>query len=166
MRNALRSISLIGLALFCCGFLSTNVRLDHWSYEAVDKLIGWGLIDSAMMTTRPVSRLEMARHIAEAEEGWFRHVVAQELEEWPSHHTFENYPDRSAIKRALDAVHRYTEAYLESLAEPDLENVVETPWGAPLPLRWIVWHVLEHEVHHCGELSLILGLLGKEGLDV
>jgi uncharacterized damage-inducible protein DinB len=39
-------------------------------------------------------------------------------------------------------------------------------WGEPIPLRWIIWHVLEHEVHHRGELSLILGLLGKEGLDV
>jgi uncharacterized damage-inducible protein DinB len=26
--------------------------------------------------------------------------------------------------------------------------------------------VLEHEVHHRGELSLIHGLLGREGLDV
>jgi len=68
MRNALGSIPLIGLAFLCSGFVSTNVRLDHWSYDAVDKLIGWGLIDSAMITTKPVSRLEMARHIAEAEE--------------------------------------------------------------------------------------------------
>jgi len=33
-------------------------------------------------------------------------------------------------------------------------------------LGWIIWHVLEHEIHHRGELSLILGLLGREGLDV
>ncbi len=31
---------------------------------------------------------------------------------------------------------------------------------------WIFWHVLEHEIHHRGELSLILGFLGKQGLDV
>jgi uncharacterized damage-inducible protein DinB len=35
-----------------------------------------------------------------------------------------------------------------------------------LSLGWIIWHVLEHEIHHRGELSLILGLLGREGLDV
>jgi uncharacterized damage-inducible protein DinB len=109
---------------------------------------------------------EIMLHVADAEDGWFRHVVSRELEEWPVHYTVENYPDRTAIKRALEEVHRNTEAYLESLSESDLEKVVETPWGQALPLRWIVWHVLEHEVHHRGELSLILGLLGKEGLDV
>jgi hypothetical protein len=54
------------------GFVSTNVPLDHWSYDAVDKLIGQGLIDGSMMTTRPVSRFEMARHIAEADDKFQR----------------------------------------------------------------------------------------------
>jgi hypothetical protein len=50
------------------GFVSVNVPLDHWSYNDIDKLIGQDLIDSSMMNTRPVSRLEMARLIAEADE--------------------------------------------------------------------------------------------------
>jgi uncharacterized damage-inducible protein DinB len=29
----------------------------------------------------------------------------------------------------------------------------------------MVWHVMEHEIHHRGELSLLLGMLGHEGLD-
>ena len=81
---------------------------------------------------------EIMLHIAAAEEGWFRHVVTRELDEWPSHFTVGNYPERNAIKRALDDVHRNTETYLEALSESDLENVVETPWGEPIPLRWIV----------------------------
>jgi hypothetical protein len=68
MRKSLTIILLLVLALLSSSFVSTNVRLDHWSYDAIDKLIGQGLIDSAMMTTKPVSRLEMARHIAEATE--------------------------------------------------------------------------------------------------
>lgn len=66
MRRGLSIILLSALAFLCCAFVSTNVPLNHWSYDAIDKLIGQGLIDSAMMTTRPVSRLEMARHIVEA----------------------------------------------------------------------------------------------------
>ncbi len=46
--------------------MSTNVPLDHWSYNAVDKLANYGLIDSAMLTTRPICRFEMARHILQA----------------------------------------------------------------------------------------------------
>ena len=45
---------------------SVNVPLDHWSYEDIDALIGFGLIRTAMLGTRPFSRDEMARLIAEA----------------------------------------------------------------------------------------------------
>jgi hypothetical protein len=68
MRTNLAITLLLVTASMCSAYVSTNVPLDHWSYGAVDKLIGHGLIDSAMMATRPVSRLEMARHIAEAVE--------------------------------------------------------------------------------------------------
>jgi len=39
-------------------------------------------------------------------------------------------------------------------------------WGAQVSLGWIVWHVLEHEIHHRGEVFLMLGLLGIEAPDV
>jgi len=46
--------------------VSTNVPLDHWSYAAVDKLADYGLIESSMLTIRPISRVEMARHVGQA----------------------------------------------------------------------------------------------------
>ncbi len=58
------------MALICTvgtASVSTNVPLYHWSYAAIDKLIGEGLIDSAMVGTKPFSRLEMARLISEAD---------------------------------------------------------------------------------------------------
>lgn len=66
------SVFLVITALPCLGLVSTNVPLNHWSYDAIDKLIGQGLIDSSMMETKPVSRFEMARHIAEADEKFQR----------------------------------------------------------------------------------------------
>jgi len=73
------SASLVLLALPCFSFVSTNVPIGHWSYDAIDKLIGQGLIDGAMMTTRPVSRFEMARHIAEADEKFQRLNLKNEI---------------------------------------------------------------------------------------
>lgn len=71
MRKYFVIITMI-LGFICCvsasGFVSVNVPLDHWSYNDIDKLIGMGLIDGSMMNTRPITRLEMARHIAEADE--------------------------------------------------------------------------------------------------
>jgi uncharacterized damage-inducible protein DinB len=107
----------------------------------------------------------VARHIADAEEGWFRYVVACERADWP-HYSAQQYPTVKAVKDLLAEVHARTEVYLTSLNVADLDQTIKTPWGANLPLRWIVWHVLEHEIHHRGEISLMLGLLGMEGLDV
>jgi uncharacterized damage-inducible protein DinB len=105
-------------------------------------------------------------HIANAEEGWFRYAVTKELPEWPSQLQFENYPTREKILDVLAEVHEKTERYLETLTEEDLSSTILAPWEESFPLGWIFWHVIEHEVHHRGELSLILGILGKEGLDV
>jgi uncharacterized damage-inducible protein DinB len=51
------------------------------------------------------------------------------------------------------------------LTYPDLTRVIHTPWGATYRLVEMVDHMIEHEVHHRGELSLILGILGREGFD-
>ena len=45
---------------------SNNVPLDSWSYEALDKLAGFGLIHSDVHGMRPYTRLEVARLVNEA----------------------------------------------------------------------------------------------------
>lgn len=32
--------------------------------------------------------------------------------------------------------------------------------------QWVIWHLIEHELHHGGEISLILGSHGLMGLDI
>jgi len=66
MRNTLSIIIILVSACCSAGFVSTNVPLDHWSYEALDQLTGRGLIDAAMLTTKPASRLEIAADVAQA----------------------------------------------------------------------------------------------------
>lgn len=105
-------------------------------------------------------------HIANAEEGWFRYVVTRELPEWPEQLNFEHYPLKKDILDLLETVHGRTKTYLASLSEADLKSEILTPWDEGLSLQWIIWHVIEHEIHHRGELSLILGLLGRQGLEV
>ncbi len=55
------------LPICCWAKVSINVPLGHWSYRAVDKLASLGLIRSAVYSTKPFTRLEMARLIKEAE---------------------------------------------------------------------------------------------------
>jgi hypothetical protein len=62
--------------------------------------------------------------------------------------------------------HDWTEAYFSELGPEDYKRVIALPWGEEIHLDWIIGPVLVHEIHHRGELSLIFGLLGREGLDV
>jgi uncharacterized damage-inducible protein DinB len=108
----------------------------------------------------------VARHIANAEEGWFRYATTHELAEWPAEYTAQDFPTVESIKALLSEVHARTETFLKTLDAADLDRALEMPWGEKLSLRQIIWHVLEHEIHHRGEIYLMLGLLGLEAPDV
>ena len=45
---------------------SNNVPLDNWAYEGLDKLAGFGLIQSDVKGMRPYTRLEVGRLVSEA----------------------------------------------------------------------------------------------------
>jgi uncharacterized damage-inducible protein DinB len=107
----------------------------------------------------------VACHIANAEDGWFHYVAAQELGEWPSLDE-EQYRTVAWIKALLDEVHGNTLASLQGTNIADLDRTIAAPWGTELTLRSIIWHVLQHEIHHRGEIYLMLGLMGMEAPDV
>jgi uncharacterized damage-inducible protein DinB len=108
----------------------------------------------------------VARHIANAEEGWFRYAVTRELAEWPAAYTAQAYPTVEAVGELLAEVHARTEAFLETVDVSELDQVVDLPWDEGLALRQIIWHILEHEASHRGEIYLMLGLMGLEAPDV
>jgi uncharacterized damage-inducible protein DinB len=63
------------------------------------------------------------------------------------------------------ALARWTPADLgESFPTPAFLSEEEREFFPPQTRQWIIWHVLEHEIHHGGELSLALGGLGLEGV--
>src|SRR5262249_17867457 len=64
----------------------------------------------------------------------------------------------STWQMITDALGRWTASDLgyifpppTALREEERENY------SPCSRQWIIWHVLEHEIHHGGELSLALG---------
>ncbi len=66
---------------------------------------------------------------------------------------------------SADALARWTAADLERVFPPpaSLSEEEKKLFGAWTRQR-IIWHVLEHEIHHGGELSLALGGYGLEGV--
>ena len=149
--------------------MKLNELFSHWNQvhtdtlAVIDRFNDDELSHIAYDGAMPVGRI--ALHIADAEEGWFRLGITKERQDWPSDYILENYPLKEAIKTLLSEVHAKTMAYLGSLSSADLNVEIETSWGS-FSIKFIIWHVIEHEIHHRGELSLILGTFGREGLDV
>ena len=149
--------------------MSARDLFEHWTsvraglYEALDQLTDEQLdfVPREGMWSLGI----VAGHIAHAEEAWFRHWMTG-MTEGPPEYTLQDYPTVESIKALLAKVHDRTDAYLETLDVVDLEETFETVWGQKGSIRWVVWHVLEHEIHHRGEIYLKMGLLGMEAPDV
>ena len=45
---------------------SVNLPLHHWAYEAIERLTNLGIIDRAMVVTKPYSRKQAAKYVARA----------------------------------------------------------------------------------------------------
>ncbi|GHO85726.1 DinB family protein [Dictyobacter formicarum] len=64
-----------------------------------------------------------------------------------------------------EALARWTAADLGHVFQPPAALREEEREHFPSFTRqWIIWHVLEHEIHHGGELSLALGGYGLPGI--
>ena len=72
------------------------------------------------------------------EKSW--HVISSALDRWTS--------------SELEQIFIPPASHQEWLRRQGLEEEV------PHTRQWIVWHVMEHEIHHGGELSLALGMHG------
>jgi uncharacterized damage-inducible protein DinB len=108
---------------------------------------------------------EIMLHIAHEEAIEVSYAVTRELEALPDGYNTKDYSTKASIVAVLTGVHEPTLVYLRTASDPDLLAELDLPWSQKSRPLDMLWHVLEHEVHHRAELSLVLGMLGREGLD-
>ncbi len=141
----------------------------HWDQVRTDLLATMDKFSEAELAYTPFKGSwpvgQILLHIADCEDNWLHGVVRAEIKPW-IFYNFADFPTRPAILEKLNLAHAKTIAFLDGLDESSLDEKYTIPNGPAVPLSWIIWHVLEHEIHHRGELSLIHGMLGREGLDV
>ena len=140
----------------------------HWQQVRSDLIRALDLLEDRQLAFVPAPGLwslgTVAWHIAEAEVFWFRTVIGglpeEEVNPGPEPATV------AEIKAGLARTHEATLAYLATLDEAALGHELTTSWGESLSLYTIVWHVLEHEIHHRGEIYLMLGLQGMQAPEI
>ncbi len=72
-------------------------------------------------------------------------------------------PTAAELTQALDRTWHFMADCLARWTSAEMRQTVpDEVDGTPVdvPRAWVVWHVLEHDLHHGGELSLTLGLHG------
>jgi uncharacterized damage-inducible protein DinB len=149
--------------------MKLSEMFSHWGQvrsdllKTIDKFSQEELSYATFKDAWPVGQIML--HIADCEDNWFHGVVRGEFKPWVWY-PLEDYPTKADIVETLNKARARTIPFLESLDEGNFDEKYAIPDGEQFTLKWIVWHVLEHEIHHRGELSMILGILGKEGLDV
>ena len=132
--------------------------------QALDKLTDEQLMFTPREGLWPIGTV--ASHIAETDELWLRYFIHGKYPDSWDGWDVAHYHTISAVKDLLAETHQRTEQWLDTLSNDDLDREVALPWGSVISLGWCIWHVLEHEIHHRGEIYLMLGLLGMEAPDV
>ena len=119
----------------------------------------------------PVSQL--VQHILSARAGWFSGTLQENDErmnqymEWGQRES----PARSAadMVRGLDETWAFIAACVQRWTPAECAQTFPDEWEGEIyqvSRSWVIYHVLEHDLHHGGEISVILGMHGLRGLNL
>ncbi len=112
---------------------------------------------------------ELASHIVGARAGWLYYTLGKGDEQMT---TIAEQPARSAAELVKglqvtwnviqDALSHWTTADLEAIVHDTDENGEDQTYTR----QWVIWHLIEHDLHHGGELSFTLGMHGLAGIEI
>ena len=117
---------------------------------------------------------QMVQHIISVRAGWFSGTLQEDdaamsaYMEWGQ----RDSPARSAaeLARGLDETWAFIEARLQRWTPDDCARTfpdeAEDGEVYAVSRSWVIYHVLEHDLHHGGEVSLILGMNGLRAPDL
>ncbi len=140
-------------------------RYQKLLVEAIAPMSEEQLALRAAPSLRPVWTL--AAHIISARVGWFHGLMGEapdrsdfdEMYDWD----LDDQPQRSAA----ELVHGLNDSWqmiadcLERCTSEDLDQVFTASWSdEKFSRQWVIWHVIEHDLHHGGELFFTLGMNG------
>jgi uncharacterized damage-inducible protein DinB len=110
---------------------------------------------------------QLAQHIISVRAGWFSATLQENDEgmnayiEWGQRES----PARSGadLAQGLDETWAFIESRLRGWTEADRAITFPDEWEGQVNYvsrSWVIYHVMEHDLHHGGEIALILGMHG------
>ena len=152
----------IALSKIFDGWDGYNLSILHAIQPLTQEQLAW----------RPAPNLrsvgEVASHIAFGRIGWFSRMQAPGSQELKI--KAEALGSESAIAGNKDEVARWLEDSWQMVANTlsqwtvqDLLRTIRQEYGGTVYLvsyQWIMWRIMTHDVHHGGEMAVMLGMQG------
>jgi uncharacterized damage-inducible protein DinB len=131
-------------------------------------------LSAAQLALRAAPKLrpiwELAAHIIAARVWWFHDMMGEGDEELEPLCMWDDpgEPQRSAaeLELGLERTWELIADCLQRWTAKDLEREFPHPRRGALTRQWVLWHVLEHDLSHGGELFLTLGVHGLPAPDL
>jgi uncharacterized damage-inducible protein DinB len=116
---------------------------------------------------------EIAAHVIAGRVHWFSEFLGEGDDDTATLRTWDEpgAPELTAqdLLRGLDRSWQLMAARLQRWTSADMAHTFPHEWRGNqygLSRSWVVWHLLEHDLHHGGEISLMLGMHGLQAPDV
>ncbi len=116
---------------------------------------------------------ELAAHVVRARVSWFHGFLGEGGEDLVPLAQIgapgTPAPDAAELVRGLDITWAFIADALGRWSSADMRKTFGTEWRGnhyELSRAWVVWHVLEHDLHHGGEISLTLGMHDLQAPDI
>ena len=116
---------------------------------------------------------QIVQHIISVRAGWFSGTLQDEDAAMNEYMLWgqRDSPARGAAElvRAVEETWAFMEARLQRWTPDDYAQTFPDEWDGQVyqvSRSWVVYHVLEHDLHHGSEVSLILSMHGLRGLDL
>lgn len=116
---------------------------------------------------------ELARHIIGVRAGWFHNILGEGDDAFGAYHEWDR-PDASTrtASELVEGLATTWQVMRSALAHFTPEDLTETLTGMRKghtyahQRGWVVWHVLEHDLYHGGEIGFSLGMHGLPAPDL
>lgn len=115
---------------------------------------------------------EIAAHIVQARAAWFYRLMGDGGDEFKTISSWDPRGEHSRsaqdIVAGLEATWKGMHAAIADWTPEDWDKTWPDKDDASTPdvltRQWVIWHLLEHDLSHSGEISIILGANGLQGL--
>ena len=168
---------------------SLQVLLDGWNGYQESLVNAIKPLNQEQLAWRPAENLnsvgEIVRHISLGRITWFRRMhapgsaeISAQVEHWQQDQDGNQYIDEKKIEIAdqasglvdwLELSWQMVDQTLTTWKIADLSQSYRHVWNgtAYAPTRqWTIWRIMCHDIHHGGELSLMLGMQGIDAFEL